>query len=69
LAGIKPITYLGLTILGTIHCHVRVDFHGISRYMLVTDNHPKDISRYNILMIGPPGKAFIYNVEFWREVA
>ena len=24
---------------------------------------------HNILMIGPPGKAFIYNVEFWREAA
>ena len=24
---------------------------------------------HNLLMIGPPRKAFIYNVEFWREVA
>ena len=24
---------------------------------------------HNLLMIGPPGKAFIYNVGLWREVA
>jgi len=24
---------------------------------------------HNVLMIGPPGKAFIYNIGFWREVA
>jgi len=24
---------------------------------------------HNLLIIGPPGKAFIYNVEFWRGAA
>jgi len=24
---------------------------------------------HNLLMIGPPGKAFICNVELWREAA
>ena len=24
---------------------------------------------HNLLFIGPPGKAFIYNVGFWREAA